>query len=54
MTAMATPHLRCRLLSGASARWWLEEGMVRVEDLQRVNGLAYTNSLRRWLTADVA
>ena len=54
MTAMATPHLRCRLLSGASARGWLEEGMVRVEDLPRVTDLAYSNSLRRWITAELA
>lgn len=51
---MATPHLPCRLLNGAPARWWLEEGMVRAEDLPRVTDLAYPNSLRRWIAAELA
>jgi hypothetical protein len=27
---------------------------VRVEDLPRVTDLAYSNSLRRWITAELA
>lgn len=53
-----TPPLRCGLLGGVgralalhSGR--LQEGVVRVEDLPRVQALAFVNSLRGWLAADL-
>jgi para-aminobenzoate synthetase/4-amino-4-deoxychorismate lyase len=53
-----TPPLRCGLLDGvARARHVqsgeLAEAVVRVQDLPRAQGLAFVNSLRGWLAADL-
>ncbi|MDD0839649.1 chorismate-binding protein [Curvibacter sp. HBC61] len=56
-----TPALHCGLLDGvgrevALSEGWLREAVVRVEDLPRVQAMAFVNSLRgvipaRWLAA---
>lgn len=53
-----TPPLRCGLLDGvARARYLeegrIEEGVIRVEDLPRAQGLAVFNSLRGWIEAEL-
>jgi para-aminobenzoate synthetase/4-amino-4-deoxychorismate lyase len=53
-----TPPLSCGLLDGIGRAHALNEGrlseaVVRVEDLQRATGLAFVNSLRGWLCADL-
>lgn len=54
-----TPPLRCGLLAGVGrARALLqgriqEEAVVRVEDLPRVEALAFVNSLRGWIPAEL-
>lgn len=53
-----TPPLRCGLLDGvARARHVqsgeLTEAVVRLQDLPRAQGLAFVNSLRGWLAADL-
>jgi len=52
-----TPPLRCGLLGGVARTRYLEEGrieegVVRLEDLQRAQGLAVFNSLRGWIEAE--
>ncbi|HSO46216.1 MAG TPA: aminodeoxychorismate synthase component I, partial [Rhodoferax sp.] len=51
-----TPPLRCGLLDGIGREMALKEGrlleaVVRVDDLPRVQALAFINSLRGWLDA---
>lgn len=51
-----TPPLRCGLLGGIGREMALKEGrlleaVVRVDDLPRVQALAFVNSLRGWLDA---
>lgn len=51
-----TPPLRCGLLDGVGREMALKEGrlleaVVRVDDLPRVQALAFVNSLRGWLDA---
>lgn len=51
-----TPALHCGLLGGIGRAHWLREGrlaeaVVRVDDLPRVQGLAFLNSLRGWIEA---
>ncbi len=46
------------LLDGVGRQRWLREGriaeaVVRVEDLERASGLAFFNSLRGWLAAEL-
>lgn len=53
-----TPPLRCGLLGGIGRAQALREGrlteaVVRVEDLRRAEGLAFVNSLRGWLDAEL-
>lgn len=53
-----TPALRCGLLGGVGRANALREGrvtetVVRLEDLPRVQALAFVNSLRGWLAADL-
>ena len=53
-----TPPLRCGLLNGIGRARRLHSGqlaeaVVRVEDLPRVQALAFVNSLRGWLDADL-
>lgn len=53
-----TPPLRCGLLDGVGRAHDLQTGalteaVVRVQDLPRAQGLAFVNSLRGWLTADL-
>ncbi|WP_394787712.1 aminodeoxychorismate synthase component I [Rhodoferax sp.] len=53
-----TPPLACGLLGGvgravALAEGRLVEAVVRVEDLPRVQALAFVNSLRGWIDADL-
>lgn len=53
-----TPPLHCGLLDGvARARYLaegrIEEGVVRLEDLARAQGLALFNSLRGWMDAEL-
>jgi len=53
-----TPPLSCGLLDGigrarALSEGRLSEAVVRVEDLPRATGLAFVNSLRGWLCADL-
>ena len=53
-----TPPLRCGLLGGigraqALAEGRLVEAVVRVEDLPRVQAMAFVNSLRGWIEADL-
>ena len=51
-----TPPLRCGLLDGIGREMALKEGrlveaVVRLDDLPRVQALAFVNSLRGWLDA---
>ncbi|WP_244618192.1 aminodeoxychorismate synthase component I [Rhodoferax sediminis] len=51
-----TPALHCGLLGGIGRARWLREGrlaeaVVRVDELQRVQALAFVNSLRGWVDA---
>jgi hypothetical protein len=51
-----TPPLRCGLLDGIGREMALKEGrlheaVVRLDDLPRVQALAFINSLRGWLDA---
>lgn len=53
-----TPPLRCGLLDGIGRARRIREGqlaeaVVRVDDLPRVQALAFVNSLRGWLDADL-
>ena len=53
-----TPPLRCGLLGGVGRANALREGrvteaVVRLEDLPRVQALAFVNSLRGWLAAEL-
>jgi len=53
-----TPPLACGLLPGVGRALALREGrvseaVVRVEDLPRVRGLAFLNSLRGWIAAEM-
>ena len=53
-----TPPLHCGLLGGigranALQTGQLSEGVVRVDDLPRVEALAFVNSLRGWLDAEL-
>lgn len=53
-----TPPLRCGLLNGIGRAVRLRSGelteaVVRVQDLPRVQALAFVNSLRGWLPADL-
>lgn len=53
-----TPPLHCGLLSGVGRAKRLREGqlaeaVVRLDDLPRVQALAFVNSLRGWLDADL-
>ncbi|SDO86444.1 para-aminobenzoate synthetase / 4-amino-4-deoxychorismate lyase [Rhodoferax sp. OV413] len=53
-----TPPLACGLLGGIGRAKALEDGrlveaLVRVDDLPRVQGLAFVNSLRGWIDADL-
>jgi para-aminobenzoate synthetase / 4-amino-4-deoxychorismate lyase len=53
-----TPPLRCGLLPGvgralALSQGRLSEAVVRVEDFPRVQGWAFINSLRGWITAEM-
>ncbi|MGJ7605417.1 aminodeoxychorismate synthase component I [Variovorax sp. LT1R20] len=53
-----TPPLRCGLLNGIGRARRLREGqlaeaVVRVDELPRVRALAFVNSLRGWLDADL-
>ena len=54
-----TPPLRCGLLGGIGRAnrlrsGQLAEAVVRVDDLPRVQALAFVNSLRGWIDADFA
>jgi para-aminobenzoate synthetase/4-amino-4-deoxychorismate lyase len=54
-----TPPLRCGLLDGVARARYVREGrlveaVVRLEDLPRASGLAFVNSLRGWLDAELA
>ena len=54
-----TPPLACGLLPGVGRALALREGrlteaVVRLEDLPRVQGWAFVNSLRGWIAAEVA
>lgn len=55
-----TPPLRCGLLAGVGRARALEDGrvheeaVVRVKDLPRVQALAFVNSLRGWIPAELA
>ena len=53
-----TPPLACGLLSGIGRAVALREGrvteaVVRVEDMVRVQGWAFVNSLRGWVVAEL-
>ena len=53
-----TPPLRCGLLNGVGRERALLEGRVaeavlRVEDLPRVQAMAFVNGLRGWLEAEL-
>ncbi len=53
-----TLALEAGLLDGLGRQRWLREGriaeaVVRVEDLRRASGLAFFNSLRGWLDAEL-
>ena len=53
-----TPPLRCGLLDGVGREMALQEGrlhetVVRLDDLPRVQALAFVNSLRGWLPAQL-
>ncbi|WP_326537563.1 aminodeoxychorismate synthase component I [Pseudorhodoferax sp.] len=54
-----TPPLHCGLLGGVGRAHWLREGrvaegVVRLDDLPRVQALAVFNSLRGWIGASLA
>ncbi len=54
-----TPPLRCGLLAGVGRARALQEGrveeaVVRLEDLSRVQAVAFVNSLRGWIPAELA
>jgi para-aminobenzoate synthetase/4-amino-4-deoxychorismate lyase len=54
-----TPPLRCGLLAGVGRARALREGrvdeaVVRVQDLPRVEALAFLNSLRGWIPSELA
>ncbi len=55
-----TPPLRCGLLAGVGRARALQDGhiheeaVVHVEDLPRVEALAFVNSLRGWIPAELA
>jgi branched-subunit amino acid aminotransferase/4-amino-4-deoxychorismate lyase len=55
-----TPPLRCGLLAGVGRARALQDGriheeaVVRVDDLPRVEALAFVNSLRGWISAELA
>ncbi len=54
-----TPPLRCGLLGGVGRASALQQGrvveaVVRVDDLPQATGLAFINSLRGWVPADLA
>ncbi len=54
-----TPPLYCGLLAGVGRACALREGrvdeaVVRLQDLPRVQALAFVNSLRGWIPADLA
>jgi para-aminobenzoate synthetase/4-amino-4-deoxychorismate lyase len=51
-----TPLAACGLLAGMGrarylAQGRITEGLVRVEDLEKAQGLAFINSLRGWIDA---
>ena len=53
-----TPPLHCGLLPGVGRAVALREGrlqeaVVRLQDLPRVQGWAFINSLRGWLAAQI-
>ena len=53
-----TPPLACGLLGGIGRERWLREGrlaesVVRLQDLPRVEALAFVNSLRGWIDAEL-
>jgi para-aminobenzoate synthetase/4-amino-4-deoxychorismate lyase len=53
-----TPALRCGLLDGVGRAHWLRAGRIaeatlRRDDLARAEGLAFINSLRGWIAADL-
>jgi para-aminobenzoate synthetase/4-amino-4-deoxychorismate lyase len=53
-----TPPLHCGLLDGVGREMYLKEGrlteaVVRVDDLPRVQALAFVNSLRGWVAARI-
>ena len=53
-----TPPLTCGLLPGVGLALALREGrlveaVVRLEDVSRVQGWAFVNSLRGWIGAEV-
>ena len=53
-----TPPLRCGLLGGVARERFLQSGeltkaVVHLQDLPRAQGLAFVNSLRGWLAADL-
>lgn len=53
-----TPPLACGLLGGVGRERWLREGrmtesVVRLQDLPRVEALAFVNSLRGWIDAEL-
>ncbi|VTU24811.1 Para-aminobenzoate synthase component 1 [Variovorax sp. PBS-H4] len=53
-----TPPLACGLLGGVGRARWLREGrmtesVVRLQDLPRVEALAFVNSLRGWIDAEL-
>jgi para-aminobenzoate synthetase/4-amino-4-deoxychorismate lyase len=53
-----TPPLACGLLGGIGRERWLREGrlaesVVRLEDLPRLEALAFVNSLRGWIDAEL-
>ncbi|APW36692.1 aminodeoxychorismate synthase, component I [Rhodoferax koreense] len=53
-----TPALHCGLLAGVGRDHWLREGrlseaVLRLDDLRRAEGLAFINSLRGWIDAEL-
>jgi para-aminobenzoate synthetase/4-amino-4-deoxychorismate lyase len=53
-----TPPLRCGLLGGVARAQALQDGrlaeaVIHVDDLARAQGLAFVNSLRGWIEADL-
>jgi branched-subunit amino acid aminotransferase/4-amino-4-deoxychorismate lyase len=54
-----TPPLACGLLPGVGRALALQDGtltevVVRVDELTRVQGWAFVNSLRGWIEAQIA